>query len=370
MTEGSLEYKIALAMTQGVTAEVVREMECRGVTPEDFFSLDMGALGDALEMNIRFQDLNRQETLFRARKEIDFIERHSIRAISILDEEYPLLLREIPDAPVMLYVLGEADLNAQPIMGVVGSRRPSAYGANFCGSLIGDLAPYFSNLTIVSGLAYGIDTCAHTAALENGLPTIAVVAHGLDMVYPAANRDLAAKIVRNGGAIVSEYPTATRPFRGNFLERNRIVAGLSELTFVVESEVKGGAMSTANQAFSYSREVMALPGRITDPMSQGCNHLISRQKAHIFTNVADMMRLMGWVPEVLKSLPKEKNLFPELEGDQAKVYEYLRNASEPVAIDEFHQKLGISMPSLMEALADLEFEGIIVKLPGARYDKA
>ena len=366
-----LEYKIGLAMTQGVTVEVIEALTECGISYEEFFTLGMSELSQRLPgVQSRFQDLYRQEALFRARREIEFIERHHIRALYYEDDDYPVMLREIPDAPVLIYVLGDADLNSHPVMNMVGSRKPTNYGTSFCSKLIDDLAAYFHNLTVVSGLAYGIDTCAHTAALEHNLPTIAVVAHGLDMIYPAANRDLASRIVRSGGAIVSEYPTGTRPFRSNFLERNRIVAGLSELTFVVESEVKGGAMSTANQAFSYSRDVFALPGRINDQMSQGCNHLIMRQKAQIYTNVADLMRYMGWVPEVLKALPKEKNLFPELDGDQALVYEFMRTQSGAVAIDTIHRNVGISMPALMSALTELEFEGILSKLPGARYEKA
>lgn len=370
MMDSEIVYKIALSMTPGISAEVVRCLAEKGISYSDFFSLNMPDLSALLgpSHDSRFENAHREEALFRARSEVEFVRRHSIRTLFLLDEDYPFLLREIPDAPVVLYVIGKADLNGTPALNLVGTRRCTAYGTSFCASFVRDFAPYYPDAMIVSGLAYGIDASAHCAALENGLSTVAVMAHGLDTVYPAAHRDLARRIISAGGAIVSEYPSGTRPFQRNFLQRNRIVAGLCELTFVVESEIKGGAMSTANQAFSYGREVMALPGRHSDKTSSGCNLLIARNKAHIFTSVPDLMNLMGWRIPALDILPPQKVLFPELEGDQGKVYQFLAKKASPVFIDEIHAATGISMPALMSALTELEFEGIISKLPGARYE--
>lgn len=364
-------YKIALSMIPDITADVVRSLEANGIGLEDFFTLNMPELESRLGLGRggRFQNSSREEALFRARSELEFVRRHSIRVLFLLDDDYPPLLREIPDAPVTLYVLGRADLSAQPVFNVVGTRKCTAYGTSFCNTLITDLSAYYPGALVISGLAYGIDAAAHMAALQNGLATVAVMAHGLDMVYPASHRDLARRIIETGGALVSEYPSGTRPFRNNFLQRNRIVAGLSELTFVVESEVKGGAMSTANQAFSYNREVVALPGRYSDITSGGCNRLIANSKAQIFTSVPDLMNLMGWrLPTLTMNKPPQKVLFPELEGDLARVYAVLRRAAGPLAIDEIHVRTGMAMPSLMAALTDLEFEGIVMKLPGARYE--
>lgn len=371
--DSDLVYKIALSMTPGITADAVRALEANGVSFSDFFTLNMPELESRLGVGEfgRFQNIRREEALFRAREEAKFTERHSIRVLFLLDGDYPPLLREIPDAPVVLYVLGRADLSAWPAFNVVGTRRCTAYGTAFCETLVSSMAAYYPGALVISGLAYGIDAAAHTAALRHGLATAAVMAHGLDMVYPAPHRDLARRIIEAGGAIVSEYPSGTRPFQKNFLQRNRIVAGLSELTFVVESEIKGGAMSTANQAFSYGREVVALPGRYTDATSSGCNHLIARSKAHIFTSVADLMNLMGWripIAEISTIQPPQKVLFPELEGDLQTVYTVLRRAASPMSIDEIHMQTHMAMPSLMAALTDLEFEGIVVKLPGARYE--
>lgn len=358
-------------MTPGINAGVVRLLEECGITLDFFFSADMSTLSDALGTHLRFENGVRQEALCRARHELDFINSHSIQALFMLDSNYPRLLSEIPDAPVVLYKLGEGNLDASPAFSVVGTRRCTSYGSNFCKSLVSDLAVYYPEALVISGLAYGIDAAAHSAALENGLATAAVVAHGLDMIYPASHRDLARSIIKSGGTIVSEYPSGVRPFQRNFLERNRIIAGLSELTVVAESEVKGGAMSTANQAFSYSREIVALPGRSTDVMSSGCNMLISRNKAHIFTSVADLISLMQWKISALGvSPPSQRPLFPELEGDMARVYNLMLSERRPMQVDELLSGTALTMPALMSALADMEFDGIIVRIPGARYELA
>lgn len=368
--ENDLIYKIALSMTPGVNADVVRSLANQGISFEEFFSLNMPDLHERFggSISARLENMSRQEALFKARSEAEFIFKHNIKVLFLLDEDYPLLLREIPDAPVVLYVLGNTNLNAQPGLSIVGTRRCTSYGASFCDFLIGGLAPYYPDALIVSGLAYGIDAAAHSAALQYGLPTVAVMAHGLDTIYPAQHRDLARRIVAEGGAIVTEYPSGTRAYRNNFLQRNRIVAGLTELTFVVESELKGGAMSTANQAFSYSRELFALPGRYSDPISAGCNSLIAKNKANIFTSIADLMTIMGWKIPAIGHLPPQKVLFPELEGDMAIVYKVINENGSPLQIDEIHSRTGLSMPNLMAALTDLEFEGVIAKLPGARYE--
>lgn len=362
-------YKIGFGMTPGITADVVHALAARGISNADFFEMQMSALSELTGGTARLQNLDRQEALFKARKEAEFVKKHNIKVLFLLDDDYPVLLREVPDAPVVLYVLGNADLNATPSLAMVGTRRCTAYGTSFCSSFISDIASYYNSAVIYSGLAYGIDAASHIAALENRLRTVAVVAHGLDTIYPAPHRDLARRIIAAGGAIISEYPSGTRPFQKNFLERNRIVAGLSELTFVIESEIKGGAMSTANQAFSYNREVYALPGRYTDTTSSGTNMLIAREKARIFTSVADLMTQMQWpIPALNGAKPPQRSLFPELQGDHLRIYDFLRKTKMPASIDEIHVNTRLSMPVLMAALTELEFDGVINKLPGARYE--
>lgn len=365
-----LVYKIALSLTPGISAEVVRNLADLGISTHEFFTLNMPELNQKLRsMACRlFQNIAREEALFRARQEFEFVQRHKIKVLFILDDDFPMLLRDLPDAPIVLYQLGNTNLDTHPSLSIVGTRRSTSYGLSFTDRFVESVAPYYPDAMIVSGLAYGIDTAAHVAALKHGLPTVAVMAHGLDTIYPAQNRDLAKQILAHGGSILSEYPTKTRPYRQNFLQRNRIVAGLSELTFVVESEIKGGAMSTASIAFSYGRDVMALPGRFNDPISAGCNHLIAKEKARIYTSLPDLMNLMRWKIPALDALPPQKVLFPELEGDLATVYQTLRQTAQPMSIDSIHLNTGLSMPLLIAALTELEFEGIINKLPGARYE--
>ena len=371
----TLVQKVALSMVPGVNADLVRNLMERGIACSDFFTMDCSDERFREECSLprgaAFDSMHRDEALFRARKEVEFMQRHGIRAYSLYDEDYPMLLREIPDAPVVLYKLGNANLDSEKLISIVGTRRPTNYGTGFCSRLVDEIGGYFPESVIVSGLAYGIDSASHIAALERGLQTVGVVAHGLDTVYPAANRDLAGRMVRSGGAIVSEYPSGTRIFQGNFLKRNRIIAGLSHVTVVVESEIRGGAMSTANTAFNYSRDVMALPGRISDRMSEGCNLLIRKNKAGMITMAADMIEKMNWKPLGMHgSAPLQRNLFPELQGKEAQVYELLRHHSEPLTADAIFQATNIHISELMTILTELEFDAIITKLPGSRYTLA
>ncbi len=361
--------RIALSMMKGATPGLVRRMAETGISPEELFSLPAPELSDRLGLRgeRRLQDHARDEAMGRARREYDFVNAHGIRTASLCDDDYPLPLGETERAPLILYRLGECPLEAPHMLSVVGTRRCTAYGTGFVRKAIADLAAYFPDLVIVSGLAYGIDKVAHEAALEHGLRTIAVLAHGLDRVYPAPHRDLAARIVRSGGALVSEYPSGTSPLRGNFLERNRIVALLPAGTLVAESDIKGGSMSTAATAHSYSREVMALPGRAGDAQSAGCNHLIRTHRASLVTSAADIMEVLGWQPDSLKIDLSNRNLFPELDGDTRRLHEFLRFRAAPVPFAEILKYLGLPVHALTSLLGDMEFEGLVTRHPGNRF---
>ena len=370
MADTELTYKISIALTPGITSEVVERMEEYGVGLDEYFNLSMGELSERLGggPGLRLDKMVREEALFRARREEDFMKRHHIRGLFLTDEEYPPLLRELHNAPVMIFVLGDSNLNPEHALALVGTRRCSGYGAGFVNKFVEEMALYFPELAIVSGLAYGIDAAAHTAALEHNLPTWGVLAHGLDMIYPAQHRDLAKRILDKGGALISEYPSGTTPYRNNFLQRNRIVAGISELTVVVESEIKGGAMSTASQAFNNNRNLMAVPGRVSDPLSAGCNHLIRKNKAQLLTCAADIVEMYGWAPVTLKRAPRQRNLFPELTGIPADIYKTLGSAGSPMTTDAIRQSLNIGIKDLIAALTEMEFDGIISRLPGGRYE--
>lgn len=372
MADSELTYKIALSMVKNMTADFVRRIDESGLTPEDVFLRDSREISEALGLHgkIAFEKMALDEALFRARKEEALITQHHVKTFFLLDDNYPSRLYEVPDAPIMLYKLGEADLNAEHIINLVGTRHCTAYGIDFCNKLIADLAAYFPEICVVSGLAYGIDAAAHTASLSNKVTTVAVVAHGLNMIYPSAHRDLARAIISAGGAIVSEYPFGEKPFRQRFLERNRIVAGLSDVTIVAESDIKGGAMSTANTAFSYAREVMAVPGRISDSTSAGCNHLIRKEKARLIGCAADLIEATGWKPLDLNIDVKQRNLFPELEDEVKLVYDTLRYSRDPMQLDRIHQLTLIPVGNLMSILGEMEFDGIVIRHPGNRFSVA
>ncbi len=361
---------MALSFVPGMDAALVRHMEKVGVTPEEFFSASQIELSGRMEVkNAPFIDkMVREEALFKARKEADFMKKHGIVSFSLTDDDYPSRLIDIDRAPMTLYRLGSANLDADNMMSIVGTRHSTAYGIRYVGSLVEDLAPYFPELVIVSGLALGIDSAAHEAALKSSLPTVAVVAHGLNIIYPAVNRDLARRIVASGGAIVSEYPSGVTPYRSRFLERNRIVATMTDAVLVAESADKGGAMSTAAVASSYGRELFALPGRIGDEMSAGCNRLIRSQKALMAGSAAEIMSMLGWQPKSIKAVVSKKcDLFPELEGKEKLVYDALRFSQEPMPVDALRERTGIPIHDLMASLGEMEFDGIIQRLPGNRF---
>lgn len=362
--------KTACAFLEHLTSEALKIISERGLSLHDLFTLPDAGLSEALGLQSAsgLELYRREEALARAAQESEFMDRHNIRVIHLYDEDYPWRLLETASPPKVLFCLGNASLNSEHNVSIVGTRRCTQAGIDFCGGFVRELAPMFPDLCVVSGLAYGIDSVAHSAAIEVERPTIAVLAHGLDTLYPAAHRNLAREIINRGGALVAEYPSGTKPFRSRFLERNRIVAALSDALVVVESEVKGGAMSTANTAFSYSREVFAVPGRPTDTMSSGCNHLIRKNKARILTSVSDFMEDMDWRPAGIKLQPEMRCLFPELEGNAKIVYDFLRFKREPCSVDSIHQSTTLPVATVMSVLGELEFDGIVVRLPGNRYE--
>ncbi len=361
---------MALSFVPGTDASLVRQMEKTGVTVEEFFASPQQEL--AVRLNIKFapflDKMVRDEALSKAKRESIFMERHGIKSFSMTDDDYPSRLTDIDRAPMTLYRLGEANLDAEDMMSIVGTRHSTSYGTRYVGKLVEDLASYFPEMVIVSGLALGIDSAAHEAALKSSLPTIAVVAHGLNTIYPAVNRDLARRIVASGGAILSEYPSGVTPYRSRFLERNRIVATMTDAVLVAESADKGGAMSTAAVASSYGRELLALPGRIGDEMSAGCNRLIRSQKALMAGSATEIMAMLGWQPKsIMNASPKQRDIFPELEGREKLIYDALRFSQEPMPIDALRERTGIPIHDLMASLGEMEFDGIIERLPGNRF---
>ncbi|MCM1290404.1 MAG: DNA-processing protein DprA [Prevotella sp.] len=332
---------------------------------DDFFALPDNELavklGVTIPMNIR------RKALLKAESEAEFIEKHKIKALLCTDPDYPDRLRGKKSAPNILFVLGETNLNSPHIVNFVGSRNATPYGLNFTDRAVSAISDAIPDTIIVSGLAYGIDSAAHSAALRHSLPTIAIVAHGLDTIYPAAHRDLAHAIVKAGGAIITEYPSGTKPFRRCFLERNRIIAGISDLTIVVESDVKGGALSTAGHALKFGMKVAALPGRISDQYSSGCNALIASGKASLIHSPNLIPKILGAknIEEV-----SQPQLTPEMSERQALIYEALRNSDSPLSPDQILPSLDIKIPVLISELNEMVFDGLLLRHPGNRFSTA
>jgi DNA processing protein len=312
----------------------------------------------------KVREINFDEALQKAADELKFIVKNDIEVLFYTDSRYPKRLKNCIDAPILLYSKGNADLNARKIISIVGTRNATDYGRQLCEDLIAEIQQY--DVLVISGLAHGIDVIAHKECLKNKVSTLGVLGHGLDRIYPAANKSTADKMLLNGG-LLSEYPSGTIPGRENFPERNRIVAGMADATIVIEASVKGGALITAEIANSYNRDVFAFPGRVGDVYSEGCNFLIRNNKAALLTCVADLAYSLGWEkPD--DAQPVEQFLLPlDLSADELNIYNILQQNNTPLAIDDLTLKTNMPMSQLAMNLLNLEMQGFIRSLPGKMY---
>lgn len=299
-----------------------------------------------------------------AEKELEFAAKHGIELIFYTDARYPKRLKNCADSPILLYSRGKMELNMPKVISIVGTRNATDYGKQLCRQLIEELQQY--NVLIASGLALGIDVAAHKECLRLNVPTVGVLGHGLDRMYPSQNRATAEKMLENGG-LLTEYPSGTIPDRENFPQRNRIVAGMADATVVIEAGLKGGALITAEIANSYNRDVFAFPGRLDDVYSEGCNFLIRNNKAALLTCVADLAFSLGWEKdENLK--PTEQFALPlDLTKDESLIFDILQQHKAPLAIDELTIKANMPMSSLAMNLLNMEMQGYIRSLPGKTY---
>lgn len=301
--------------------------------------------------------------LKRADKELVFVEKNKIKVISYLHSDYPKKLIHCYDAPFLLFLKGNIDLNCAKIVSIVGTRKASEYGKKMCENLIQALSPY--QPIIVSGLAYGIDICAHKAALAHQLPTLAVVGHGLDNLYPEAHQKIAQQMLSSNGGLLSDFPSETPFVPANFPKRNRIVAGIADATIVIETMLKGGSMITAEIANSYNKDVFAIPGNIDKPTSQGCNYLIKTNKAALLDDANELPEILGWHS---KPMPKvvQPTLFLDLSENEKNIFSLLEKM-ESLSIDEIAFQTQLSASETASALLNLEFQGVVQSLPGKIY---
>jgi DNA processing protein len=304
----------------------------------------------------------------KAEEEIKFIEKYKIKPLFLTDKDYPKRLLNCYDSPTILFYKGDADLNSAKIIAIIGTRSHTDYGKQVTEKLVKELAA--QNVIIISGLAYGIDAIAHKASVKNGLPTIGVLAHGLDQIYPSEHAGLAKDMIKQGGGLLTEFRSNSKPDKHNFPTRNRIVAGMSDATIVIETGIKGGSMITAELANGYNKDVFALPGKVTDSKSTGCNYLIKNNKAMLLTDAEEIIQVMGWEEKSRKSgVRSQKQLFIELTSEEKMVISIL-NEKESVNIDEINMKSGLSSSAVAAAVLNLELQNVILSLPGKLYKLA
>ena len=364
MSDQDLFYLLALLKVDGVGDIMAKKLLTHCGNAESIFSAKtnqiaaIDGVGSFLLKNLK------DKTIFeKANKELEFIKSNDIQVSFFQDEHYPDRLKHCFDSPVLLFKSGNIDLKNRKIISIVGTRQITSYGTEFCRSLIEDLSPL--NPVIVSGFAYGVDIVAHQFAMEHNLQTIGVLAHGLNQIYPRTHKKYVARIMENGG-FITEFWSSSNPDKEKFVRRNRIVAGMTEATIVIESADKGGSLITANFANDYNRDVFAVPGRVTDTYSKGCNNLIKMQKANVLTNAADLIYMLNWDIEN-KSKTIQKQLFVELEEDEQLIYEYLlKNGKE--LLDTIALQCNFPIYKISGILINMELKGVIRPLPGKLFE--
>lgn len=305
------------------------------------------------------------DALKRADAEMAFIRQKGIRALTMADADYPQRMRECPDAPLVLYYKGNADLNQRYTLNIVGTRQCTSYGQDLIRRFVSDLRQQCPQVLIISGLAYGIDVCAHSNALQQGYETVGVLAHGLDQIYPYAHRDIAARMLSQGG-LLTEFMSQTNADKPNFVRRNRIVAGCSDATILVESAAKGGGLITCDIARSYNRDVYAFPGAVGMKYSEGCNRVIRDNTAALITSADDFVSSMGWQSVLQQPATVQRQLFPDLTPEEQQVVSLLQQTND-LQLNIISVKTNIPVSQLTALLFTLEMKGIVRPMAGGIY---
>lgn len=364
MSEQDLFYLLALLKVEGVGDIMAKKLLTHFGKAETVFTTKTNQIAaiDGVG-SVLLKNLKDKSIFEKASNELDFIKSNNIKVSFFQDENYPERLKHCFDSPVLIFSAGNMNLKNKRIISIVGTRQITSYGTDFCRKLIEDLAPL--DPVIVSGFAYGVDIVAHQIAMEHNLQTIGVLAHGLNQIYPKTHKKYVAKMEENGG-FITEFWSSSNPDKENFVRRNRIVAGMTEATIVIESADKGGSLITANLANDYNRDVFAVPGRVTDKYSQGCNDLIKTQKANVLSSAADLIYMLNWdIEKKVKSI--QKSLFVDLEPDEQKVYDFLiKNGKE--LLDIIALQCDFPIFKISGVLLNMELKGVIRPLPGKLFE--
>ncbi|MFT4060726.1 MAG: DNA-processing protein DprA [Edaphocola sp.] len=368
LPQSELFYQIALTQTDLVGSKTARQLLRHFTTAKAIFEAPPKQIAAIEGIGAKtISALRDGIDRVRVERELQFIHKHHIRPLFIADEHYPARLKHCEDAPPLLYYKGSDNiLNGKKMVAIVGTRKNTDYGTKMTEDLVTALQQL--DVVIVSGLALGIDVIAHRKALQLGIPTIGVMAHGMDNIYPPQHKHIAKEMLQNGG-LLTEYASGTPPDKFNFPMRNRIVAGMCDVAVVVETETKGGAMITAKLAASYNREVMAFPGRVVDKKSEGCNYLIRANMATLINNGADLIASMAWETHTKKNVAIQQRLFGHMSDDEKKIADILAQ-TEGMHIDELQLKSGWGNSRLASLLLTMELAGALKSLPGKRYRMA
>jgi DNA processing protein len=364
MTEQDLFSLLALQKVELVGDVVAKKLLNHFENPSDVFTAkaqlltSIDGIGAGLVKNLK------DKSVFeKAEAEVKFIQENDIDVHFYKENSYPDKLKHCFDAPILLFSAGNINLKQTKIISIVGTRQVTSYGAEFCRNLIAEIAPL--NPIIVSGFAYGVDIVAHQAAMENDLQTIGVLAHGLNQMYPASHKKYCKKMEEKGG-FMTEFWSSSNPDKENFVKRNRIVAGMTEATIVIESAERGGSLITAMLANDYNRDVFAVPGRTTDKFSTGCNNLIKTQKANLLTSAADLIYMLNWdIAASTKAV--QKQLFVDLPPDEQIIYDYLLQKGKEL-MDTIALDCGFPIYVLSGMLLNMELKGVIRPLPGKLFE--
>ncbi|NMH28348.1 DNA-processing protein DprA [Flavobacterium silvaticum] len=363
MRHTDLIYLIALRQCYGIGDITAKKLLTHFKSAEEVFKRNPVEIAGLTGIGLKnSQNIKLSEWLQKAEREAEFAFQNNIDCQRFDDPDYPEKLKHCPDGPTLLFSKGNINLKDRKIISIVGTRKVTAAGIDFCRRLIFDLAPL--DPVIVSGFAYGVDIVAHQAAIEKGLQTIAVMAHGHNQIYPKPHQKFVKPILENGG-FMTEFCTWENPLPENFVKRNRIVAGLSEATVVIESAEKGGSLITANMALDYNRDVFAVPGKPTDPLSQGCNNLIKTQRAQILTQAADLVYSLNW--DLKKTeLQVQKQLFVDLSDEEKLIFDHLSQTGNQ-SLDVIALECGFPVQKLSGLLLQMELKGVVRPMPGKMF---